>query len=1202
MKRFGRTAPLGFRQRGWHHLAWLVLFLITSPVSVRGEVDFAREIRPILSKHCFKCHGPDDKAREGGLRLDVREGALKKSDSDEVAIVPGKPDHSALIKRIFSTDEAEVMPPPSAKSPLSADQKNVLKQWITEGASYKPHWAFIAPKQAPLPAVKQGDWVQTPIDAFILAKLEANGLKPSPQADRATLVRRVYLDLIGLPPTPEEADTFLNDKDPRAYEKLVDKLLGSPHYGERWARRWLDLARYADTNGYEKDRARSVWPYRDWVIKALNDDLPFDQFTIQQLAGDMLPNPTLDQQVATGFHRNTMLNEEGGIDPLEFRFYAMVDRINTTSTVWLGLTMGCAQCHTHKYDPITQREYYQMMSFLNNADEPRRDIPQPEIVQQRSDIELKIQARQTQLMGEFPVEKELSWEALRPSQVTDSTGQPRIEIQEDSSVLCLDGNPDKTEQTIRLESPAESVSFIKLEALTHHRLGGGGPGRRSDGEFVLSEIKVTVAPLNAPEQKQAVKLVAATAEKASKGQEAKLAIDGNPQTGWGITAADKGSGNHAAIFQLEKPVGFPQGTVWTIQLDQQAGAQKTLGRYRLSLGQVRAVATLAEKDQRREHLERKFQSWLAHESKHVVHWKPLKPVKATSNLPLLTIREDGTVFSTGDQTKRDVYEIALQGELQGATAIRLDVYPDDLLPEHGPGRIFYEGPFGDFHLSEFQAEQGGKALPFQKASQSFAANGATAAGAIDGNPQSGWEINGGQGQPHHAVFNFPAPLPTGNELLIRMIFEKYYSAGIGKFSFSASSDSHAAARERPRWVELVLEKPADKRTAEELNKLREYYVTIAPELESERQELDRLRRSIPAYPTALVMQERPAQNPRGTFIHKRGEFLQPTEQVQAATLSVLHPFPVKESHNRLEFARWLVSSQNPLVGRVTMNRHWGTIFGRGLVRTQEDFGTQGEAPTHPELLDWLAVEFMNRGWSIKKMHKLIVMSATYQQSSHATPELLAKDPQNRLYARGPRARLEAELIRDSALKISGLLSEKVGGPSVFPPQPPGVSTEGTYGALSWAVSTGSDRYRRGVYTFAKRTAPYAMFATFDAPSGEACFPRREVSNTPLQALTLLNDLVFTEAGQELGRQMTKAGGSWEEKIKRLFRRVLTRDPAPDEIASLKSFWDQQRARLERKELDAAKIAGTGEGDPMDRASWTLVSRTLLNLDETFTKE
>ncbi len=1026
--------------------------------------DFNRDVRPILSAHCFKCHGPDAKARQAGLRLDQRAGATATLDSGATAVVPGKPDDSELVRRVFAADEGVRMPPAAVNKPLTPAQMQVLRRWIARGADYQPHWAFVPPTQPRLPKVKQADWPKNAIDYYVLARLEAAGLSPSPPADPYTLVRRLYLDLIGLPPTPEEVDQFLQECGIRtselgippkasveasagqasveasarraaqsdsafripnsALEKLVDRLLASPHYGERWARRWLDLARYADTNGYEKDRARSIWPYRDWVIAALNADLPFDRFTIEQIAGDMLPDDgdprkTLNRRIATGFHRNTMLNEEGGIDPLEFRYHAVVDRINTTATVWLGLTLGCAQCHTHKFDPIPHQDYYRLLAFLNNGDEPEIDVPQPDIARQRAQIEQQIAALESKLATRLPSET----------------------------------------------------------------------------------------------------------------------------------------------------------------------------------------------------LESQFSAWVASQSKQAARWTLLKPTAATSGIPTLTIQDDGSILASGDQSKRDVYEVTLDpAGLKGITAIRLEVLPDPRLPKHGPGRVSYEGPSGDFWLSEITLaprllQAAGvlatepSAAKLTSATQSHAAGKYTASAAIDGDPQTGWSINGGQGRAHSANFRLEKPLDPAAALQLRLLFEKYYAAGLGRFRVWATTDPRGGlSAELPIEIENLLATPEKDRTPPQRERLLKHFPSVAPELAAARAEIDKLRAAVPAYPTTLVMAERPGSERRATHVHHRGEFLQLREPVQPEVLSLFAPLPQGTPRDRLSFARWLVDPANPLVGRVTMNRQWAAFFGRGLVRTTEDFGYQGQPPTHPELLDWLAVELPRQGWSLKQMHRLIVLSATYQQLSHVTPDHLRKDPENRLLARMPRVRLEAELVRDAVLRMSGLLTTRLGGPSVFPPQPPGITSEGTYGPLAWQVSEGADRYRRGLYTFAKRTAPYAMFGTFDAPSGEACVARREVSNTPLQALTLLNDAVLTEAAQTLGAQLAADSRSTPERIAYLFRRCITRPPTDHERRLLMKFHEAQLARLHRKELDADRIAGPGAGDAVHRAAWTLTARAVLNLDEVITKD
>ena len=1165
--------------------------------------DFTRDVRPLLSRNCFKCHGPDDGSRKSKLRLDVREAATQPAKSGEVAIVPGKPEQSELVKRIFSADADEVMPPPSTKNQLTAAEKETLKRWIAAGAEYKQHWAFVRPVRPPVPTVvNRKSQIANPIDAFILARLEKEGLAPSAPADRYTLVRRVYLDLVGLPPTPEEADAFVSDRSANAHEKLVDGLLASPHYGERWGRRWMDLARYADSNGYEKDRPRTIWPWRDWVIKSLNADLPFDQFTVEQLAGDMVPGATVEQLIATGFHRNTMLNEEGGIDPLEFRFHAMADRVLTTGATWLGLTVGCAQCHTHKYDPIPHREYYQVMACLNNADEPDLDLPKPDAEKQRRANLDKAAKLLAGLPDKFPLESN-TWQTPRPVSAKAASGE-NAKLPDDGSALFAGNAPATDSYTITFDTGLAGIDSLRLEALTDAVLPGQGPGRTKHGNFVLSEISVTAAPKNSPEQTQPVKLVAAHADVEQKNFPVTDAIDGKTGTGWAVDAEGKKlRAAHTATFTFEQPVGFPGGTRFTVKLDQQFGGQHLIGRPRVSVSAP--VADGRSLDVRRkEMVEKKFAEWLAQERTRSVRWTPLRPREAKSNSPLLTVQPDDSVFASGDITKSDTYELKFSTALRGLTAVRLEALPDERLPHHGPGLAYYEGPKGDFFMGEFQLSADGQPVKFASATESYAKNnfggGASARAATDGDPQTGWSTAGREGERHEAVFILAEPLAAAGELQLKMMFGRHYACSLGRFRISVTTQAGGAvARDLSDEVGKLLLVPDTQLTAVQRQTLREQFLLATPELASARKEIEQLRKP-PVHPITLVLRERPPENPRPTFIHKRGEFLQPTERVEPGVISAVAPFPAELPRNRLGFARWLVSTNNPLTARVTVNRQWQAFFGRGLVRTTEDFGFQGEVPSHPELLDWLAVEFMQQGWSLKKLQKLIVMSATYQQSSRVTPDLLARDSENRLLARGPHARLDAELIRDAALRASGLLSEKMGGPGVYPPQPAGV-TEVAYGSPGWPVSTGEDRHRRSVYTFMKRTAPFAMYNTFDAPTGESCVARRDVSDTPLQALTLLNDVLFVEVSQALGRMLASRKGTVEERVRHGFRRCLTRPPGDDEVAVLVKFFEAQKQRFVSQELDAKAIAGDGTGDLTERAAWTTLARALLNLDETITK-
>ncbi|PQO28845.1 PSD1 and planctomycete cytochrome C domain-containing protein [Blastopirellula marina] len=996
----------------------LLLAVLSYPAMGESPVDFNRDIRPILAAKCFACHGPDEEHREADLRLDDRDAAI-----DHGAIVPGAVDESVLIERIMTDDADLVMPPPQANDVLKEEQKQLLSRWIQQGAKYAKHWAFVPPVKPPVPLVGDTAWPRNAIDHFVLAKLEQEKLTPSPEADRYTLVRRVYLDLIGLPPTPEEADAFVRSEDPAAYEKLVDQLLASPRYGERWGREWLDLARYSDTNGYEKDRERSIWPYRDWVIRAINDDMPFDQFTIEQIAGDMLPDATPGQRIATGFHRNTMLNEEGGIDPLEYRFYAMVDRVATTGTVWLGMTTGCAQCHTHKYDPITHTDYYSLMALMNNADEPDLVIKPEALVKRTEEIQSDIRLLEDTLVYEFP--------------------------------------------------PIE------------------GEG--------------------------------------------------------------------------------------------------------------------SEDERRAQNFEQHFQAWLAKGKSEAVAWQSLKATHLKTNLPLLEQLPDNSILSTGDITKRDVFQLffALPDEAKPVTAIRLEVLPDDRLPAGGPGRAYYEGRKGDFFLSELSARIDGKPVPLQDASHDYGkiavgSGSADAANVLDGEGSTGWSTAEGEGKPHQLVINLAEPIAGGKELRLELLFERHFAASLGRFRISvAHADKTVAAKQMPMDIEAILARDESTWTAAEKDRLQRHFIQESPDLAEARKAIDVLKRQLPNYPTTMVLEERPVENPRTTHLHHRGEYLSPKQEVEPNIPAFLREGEATGPANRLEFARWLVSPQNPLVARVTVNRYWQAIFGKGLVESSGDFGTQSEPPSHPDLLDYLACQFMEEGWSRKKLLRTIVLSATYRQSSVTTPELKRRDPSNRLLARGPRFRIDAELVRDTMLKSSGLLSEKMFGHGVYPPQPESV-TALAYGNVPWNASTGEDRYRRSIYTFSKRTTPFASYTVFDAPTGEVCTAGRDRSNTPLQALTLLNDEMYLELARHLAEEVVTSKATEEEMMTAIFRRLLTRPPEPAEVKTLLAYYHAQLARIEQGELEASLVAGNDQAS-QQQAAWAMVARVLMNVDEAIAK-
>ncbi|MEX2186438.1 MAG: PSD1 and planctomycete cytochrome C domain-containing protein [Pirellulales bacterium] len=988
-------------------------------------------MKPIFAARCVACHGA--KKHEGGLRLDRGADALRGGDSG-AAIVAGKSGESELFARVTSDDDDLRMP--QEGKPLSASEIDVLRRWIDAGAAWpesaddaakSDHWAFHAPRPPDLPDVRRPDWARGAIDRFVLSRLDREQIEPSSEADRLSLCRRVYLDLTGLPPTVAEADAFAADTTPDAYERLVDRLLASPAYGERWARRWLDLARYSDTNGYEKDRPRSIWPYRDWVIRSLNADMPFDEFTVKQIAGDMLPDATVDDRIATGFHRNTMINEEGGIDVEEFRFAAMIDRVATTGTVWLGLTLGCAQCHSHKFDPITQREYYGFFALLNNADELDMPVPDERTAARRAELLARITSLENSRAAKFPM-------------------------------------------------PADAGQ---------------------DRETYLAE------------------------------QQAK----------WEHDAA--------------------------------AGA---------------------------------------------VDWQIVRPASmASQGHATMTTLDNGSVLVSGDKPNYDTYVVELTTDLPRVTALRLEVLPHESLPDDGPGRapLF---SVGDFLLSEVEIEHaaGKDAKPervaIAAASHSFAQQGRDARLAIDGELDTGWSIQGRTGEAHRAVFRLAEPITVGagGRIVVTLAQRYIHQMTIGRFRLSLTADDgEIKASTYPAEVEAALLIPAERRAADERDILRRHWLSVAPQLAKANEEIAALRKQMPRFTTTMVLEERTAAHVRMTHVHGRGEFLRPTDPAEPGVPAALHPLSSHVANgniganvdniatpDRLDLARWLVDPANPLVARVAMNRQWEALFGRGLVRTVENLGTQADKPTHPQLLDWLACEFVAQGWSRKAMHRALVASATYRQSSRVSPQLATRDRDNELLARGPRVRLEAEMVRDVALSAAGLLSRKIGGPSVYPPQPDGV-TALAYGGAAWPTSQGEDRYRRGLYAYSKRTAPYAAFALFDAPSGETTCPRRERSNTPLQALTTLNDAVFVEAAVALGRRAESEGpADAVGKARWLFREILTRTPTDEELRAIVGFHAAQQAHA----------ADATAGPPKNRLDpWAAAARALLNLDEFVTR-
>ena len=1016
----------------------IALFAGTLLVSrTMAATDFTAEIEPLLIRRCSECHGPDK--QKANLRLDSRAAALQAAESGKAALVVGKPEDSELIRRITSTDPDEVMPPKGPR--LTSDEVASLTRWIREGAVWpeinaQKHWSFQAPiRPKPPENLPKTATLQNPIDRFIVARLAKEGLQQQPEADRANLIRRVSLDLTGLPPEPSEISAFLADTSPRAFENLVDRLLASPHYGEHMARGWLDLARYADSNGYQVDLARSIWPYRQWVIEAFNRNQPFDQFTIDQLAGDLLPQPTLAQRIATGFNRNTKVNDEGGGDAEEYRTKAVKDRVATVGTAWMGLTLNCAECHTHKYDPITHEEYYRFYAFFNNSTDsgnyslgPSVEVPQPDLA--------------------------------------DSDEHWSRRLQETRDALA-----------------------------------------RSEKELQ------------------------------------------NAQAAW------------------EKSVARKPDPWRTLQL---VNAQSTGG-------------------------------------------------SSYTNLP------DGSLLGTGVNPIYDTITVEADTDLTGITAVLLEVLPDPSLPKNGPGRW---GASGNFILDEFSFAAAPKKGPapantnlfFSSATADWEQQYYRAEHAIDRNPKTGWSIGPRFGQRHFLIARLqdPAGSRGGSRLTFR--FDHYHgnSHCIGRFRISVTTEKDPQRQwPLPEDVRVAASRSPQERSTEQSTLLAASQRSASEKVRTLERELfvleqRRQKRSGQKF-TTLVMQERSEPQPRETYIHLRGDFLTKGKVVQAGTPAVFPPLPVGLPANRLSLARWLVDPSNPLTARVTVNRFWERCFGTGLVKTSEDFGRQGELPSHPELLDWLATEFIASGWDVKALQKLIVMSATYRQSAATDATRLEKDFYNRLLSRGPRFRMDAEMIRDHALAVSGLLHHKVGGPSVYPVQVPNLWKEIGFlrpeiGMDEWPVSDGPDLYRRALYTFWRRVCTYPTLATFDAPSREVCVSRRPRTNTPLQALAALNEPTLLEAARFFGQRILAEGGPDDaSRVDYAFTRSVGRAPTAVEQRRLLAFVQQQERSFRADPEAAQALIQVGQAPkPADLearklAVWMTLASVLFNLDETLTK-
>jgi hypothetical protein len=1023
------------------------------PPAASQAIDFDRQIRPILSNHCFKCHGPDAGQRQADLRLDTPEG-LRTPLGGVGVVVPGDPQRSPLVQRITATDPQQRMPPPEEGKPLSAEQIELLRQWIAQGARWQPHWAFVPPQRPAVPAVRDGDAVLNPIDAFVLQRLESLGLGFSPPADRAVLLRRVTLDLTGLPPTPQELDAFLSDASPLAYERVVDRLLCSPRYGEHMASVWLDLARYADTNGYQTDGERSMWRWRDWVIEAYNAHMPLDRFTLEQMAGDLLPQPTLSQRIATGFHRNHRGNAEGGIVPEEYAVEYVADRVETTFAAWLGLTMGCARCHDHKFDPIAQREFYQVFAFFNNVPEKGKAVKfgnSPPMIAAPTHEQ---QARYEQLTQRLEAAQR-AWDALQPQRVAAQRqweAGPALRTADEGTVV------------------PGLVAHFSLEPAA-----AGGHGAQADDAAQYTAGVVGQA----------------------------LAVDGLR----GLEAGDVGDFGFYDKFTLSAWIYPLQADAGTF-LSRMQDTARSEG-YSLELRGGRLHVNLVKR-------------WLD----DAIRVQTVEPLPS-GRWHHVTVTYDGSRVAAGIAVYVDGQPVALRVDLdelnqsfQTAAPLRIGA--------GGAADDRFRGRIDEVRIYD-------RAVPAEEA-------------AILSVPQ-----------PIAALAAVPPPERTAAQ-----------EAKLTAYFLHSAAGPH----------------------------LRDAYTAVL----SLRAERAALRES---FPSVMVMEELPQRRP--TYVLQRGQYDQPGEPVEPDVPACLGPFPHNAPRNRLGLARWLLDPAHPLTARVAVNRLWEQFFGLGLVKTSEDFGTQGERPSHPQLLDYLATELVRSGWNVQHVQRLIVTSATYRQSSRIRPELAQRDPENRLLARGPRVRLKAEVVRDQALYVSGLLVERVGGPSVRPYQPPGLWEE--LGGQPYVPDAGAGRFRRSVYTFWKRTSPPPALTTFDAPARETCIVQRARTNTPLQALLTLNEWTFVEAARHLAARMLREGGpSPESRLAWGFRVATSRPPRREEAAILLAAWQRQHEHFRAAPEAAQALLGGGDAvsmsphEPAELAAYTAVANVLLNLDEVLTKE
>ena len=1159
--------------------------VVTLAIDPGPPIKFDRDIRPLLADRCYACHGPDGAERKADLRLDDPTVALAPLPSGRTAIVPGSLEQSQLFQRVAAESPDDRMPPSDFHKSLNQEEIVRLGRWILQGAAWEQHWAFQPIENAAPPAVSNPGWVRNPIDSFVLSRLDAEGLSPAREADRRTLIRRVTLDLTGLPPTIDEVRDFVEDGKPGAYERLVDRLLASPRYGEHMARSWLDAARYADTNGYHIDNMRFMWRWRDWVIQAYNENKPFDEFTVEQLAGDLLPNPTLDQRIATGFNRNHMINFEGGAIPEEYRIQYVMDRVDTTSTVWMGLTMHCAQCHDHKFDPITQKEFYQFAAYFNTIEEvgldardgnavPMIDAPLAEEADELERLKAEISAldpstavlpddetRFTQWLAEEGAKQAARWPVVSGSAVSSAAGAT-LSPQADWSYLASGANPDKDTYEVVFDVQEKSISALRLEVLRDSSLPDNGPGRASNSNFVLTEFEVEASPSAGQENFQRITIANATADYSQPDFPVANAVDGKADTGWAGNAHELHEAR-SALFIPAAPFGHEGGTRVRVRLKHESGfSGHSIGRFRLSYSTDGAFVPTTQG------------AWLANgpyvaDTAEKAHSRQFAPEKSKIEL---------------DERYRD-----------------------------GRARWFAFDPTATKERTPRLTESSSATYLYREINAPTDRN----VTASISSPQrvKVW-VNGelvhadsdapGDGASPRTV---PVPLHEGkNDLLVKVSAEK------GEIAVSTAMQTESPLG-LSHSVHLALAEPAETRRVRQIDDARHGYLLthnsefarITSARDAVQRELEEFKKTVP---TTMVMAESATSRP--TFVLTRGQYDQPQDEVMARTPSFLRSPSESAPNNRLTLAQWLTDEQNPLTARVTVNRFWQRVFGHGIVSSPEDFGTQGARPTHPELLDWLASEFVRSGWDVKNFMRMMVTSSTYRQSATPSPEALAQDPSNYLYSRGPRLRMDAETIRDNALALSGLLVEKIGGPSVYPYQPEGlweeVSYKGGFSAQYYEQGHGPEQlYRRSMYTFWKRTSPPPGMMVFDAPNRETCTVQRGRTNTPLQALALMNDPQYVEAARAFAERIIKEGGrSTDTRIRFAFESATARPPTDDEVALLMGLFESQRDRFARDADAALELIAVGESDvapkldPAELAAWTTIASTMLNLDETIT--